>query len=133
MNRSESVNGALIRRLKTEWEGTYIEVSGSAPVINKYQGDVQRNRNVAQNGAKMAAQAALVQAISATRITQQQTMLDGLSETRIESFVRGSVMPGVEYLEDRLVKEPDGELWKVKIRMAKTVLLNVLEESVGRR
>lgn len=133
VNRSESVDGAVIARLKTEWEGTYIEVSGWAPVTNKYPGEVERNRGVAQDGARLVAETELIKAVSAVRITQQQTMIDRVPTTRVESFVRGVAMPGAEVLEDGVVRGEAGERWQVKLRVAKTVLLTIIEESVRRR
>jgi len=60
-------------------------------------------------------------------------MIDRVPTTRVESFVRGVAMPGAEVLEDGVVRGEAGERWQVKLRVAKTVLLTIIEESVRRR
>lgn len=123
---TSAIDGEVVKSLRREWETEYVEATGSAPYVEKYPGQVERNRALAAAGAKVLAYQGLVERIASIQVTSTTTMADFMATVSAQARVRGMVQ-GAEVVSEGWSKA--GDQYEIHVRMPKIVLLRVIQES----
>lgn len=125
--RTTSMDDETISQVKTEWENEVLSASGSAPYIDKYPGQVARNKELARKGAMVDAKRNLAEKAGKVHIRGATTISD-LVTTDYARSEFNAVLEEVEVTSEEFVGEGEDAVWKVTVEMPQTKLIKIVED-----